>query len=73
MKYPFLYFVTCNQNSFKMALSPGIVCVCACLPACMPERGRDAWQCCSSTEWFVGCTEIQAVLCCRSKSWTREA
>lgn len=24
------------------------------------------WWCCSSTEWFVGYTEIQAILCCRS-------
>lgn len=24
------------------------------------------WWCCSSTEWFVGYTEVQAILCCRS-------
>lgn len=25
-------------------------------------------QCCSSTEWFVGYSEMQAMLCCRSKA-----
>lgn len=27
------------------------------------------WWCCSSTEWFVGYTEIQARPCCRSTAW----
>lgn len=25
-------------------------------------------RCCSSTEWFVGYSEMQAMLCCRSKA-----
>lgn len=27
---------------------------------------KQFWWCCSSTEWFVSYTEIQAMLCCRS-------
>lgn len=26
------------------------------------------WWCCSSTEWFVSYTEMQAILCCSSKT-----
>lgn len=34
-------------------------------------KGQQRWRCCSSTEWFVGYTEMQAMLCCRSNAWTR--
>lgn len=29
-------------------------------------------RCCSSTEWFVGYSEMQAMLCCRSKALTTQ-
>lgn len=51
---------------------------------CLPGRGggprvcklerrwlnhEQFWWCFSSTEWFVGYTEMQAMLCCRSTAW----